>query len=178
MGTTEPSPERSEMTLGDAEWHRINPRYVWVLRSSLLSYVGFLVLLPWFFVLATEALVGPWMAWLTGVVLLVFVVLMVVWVPRRVRYTRYSRRPLEMHMRMGYLWRNTISVTINRIQHMEVTQGPMERLLGLSTLVLYTAGGFQSDLKLPGLTTADAHELKAQLLHQVGNEDAPEETSE
>lgn len=180
METTDPlNRSDDEPTLLDAaSWQHIDPRYRWVLRFGLAVRAGFLTLLPGFGIVVAQIPPGYWVAWLTGVIWLVAVLLMVVWVPRRVHFTQYLLRPLEMHMRTGYWWRVTTSVGINRIQHIELTQGPLERSLGLSTLVLYTAGGYQSDLKLPGLATADAHGLKTQLVHQLASEDETGEIRE
>jgi len=90
------------------------------------------------------------------------------WVPKRARNTRYLLRELDVHVQRGLWWRKTTSVGINRVQHLELTQGPLERMLGLSRLILYTAGGIQSDLVIPGLATKTAAQLKIQLLKAAG----------
>ena len=67
-----------------------------------------------------------------------------------------------------------VSVSFNRIQHLEVRQGPIERAYGLATLAIYTAGTFSSDLQIPGLTLAKAQQLKTQLLNNINMEDVNE----
>lgn len=148
------------------EWQPISPRYATALRLHSLIYAAALLALPHFF---PTLPISVW--WFTAATVLLFAFILLRWVPRRVRFTRYLMRDLDMHMQTGYWWRNTTSVAINRIQHLEVTQGPLERMLRLSKLVLYTAGGSQSDLKLPGLDPDTAHRLKMQLLHQITQEE-------
>ncbi|MFW5948277.1 MAG: PH domain-containing protein, partial [Halolamina sp.] len=43
------------------------------------------------------------------------------------------------------------------------TRSPLERLLGLSTLVVYTAGSRGADVTIPGLTPEHASTLQQRL---------------
>ena len=156
-------------------WQSVSPRYATELRINILIYSALLIAFPWLIYFLEKdfplnVIIAANIAALTAFAFLAFV-----WVPKRVRFTQYLLRELDMNMRKGCWWRTTISLGINRIQHMEVTQGPVERWLGLSKLTLYTAGGHQSDLKLPGLETAEAKKLKVQLLKQVAREEVDEE---
>lgn len=160
-------------TLDDEPWQPVSPRYATQLRIYLLIYGAVFSALPWF-LMSLEGEVRAWTALVSGGLGLLFLALIVFWVPRRVRHTQYLLRQLDMHMRTGLLWRRTTSVGINRIQHMEVTQGPLERGLGLSRLVLYTAGGMKSDLVLPGLPSETARRLKVKIL---GSPERPESES-
>lgn len=162
-------------SLDDETWQPVSPRYATELRINLLIYGVLLIALPWGLYLLDRGLPIKFISATSAVVLVVFTFLAVVWVPKRVRYTQYLLRELDMNMRKGCWWRTTTSLGINRIQHMEVTQGPIERWLGLSKLALFTAGGNQSDLKLPGLEIADAKKLKARLLKLVAREELDEE---
>jgi membrane protein YdbS with pleckstrin-like domain len=156
----------------EQNWHPISSRYVTELRIHLGLTAIFLVLLAGmgrFWGLGAEAY------WVAAGLAVAFILLGFVWAPRRFRYTRYLRRELDMNMQSGYWWHKTISVPINRMQHLEISQGPIQRLLKLNTLVIYTAGGGQSDLKLPGLTDEMAHQLKASLLKQIVDEDSAAE---
>ncbi len=53
-----------------------------------------------------------------------------------------------------------ITIPFNRIQHTEISRGPIERKYELSTLKIYTAGGSTSDLSIPGLEAEEAEQLK------------------
>lgn len=149
-------------TLEDEPWQAVSPRYGTQLRIQLLAYGTVLSATSWLLGAAQAQL--AWLQVLAIAVAALFLVLIVIWVPRRVRHTRYLLRRLDVHLRTGLLWRRITSVAINRVQHLEITQGPLERSLGLSRLVVYTAGGVKSDLVLPGLPMDTARRLKVQIL--------------
>ena len=66
----------------------------------------------------------------------------------------------------------TLSVLPHRrIQQIDVRRGPIERRLGLATLVLRSAAA-TTDATLPGLADADAVDLRAALLARAGLDDA------
>ncbi len=163
--------------LDDQPWQLISPRYQTVLRTRLLAVGLPLALAPWFPVLVFKHPVVMWSTAICILVSAVFALLLFFWVPRKVRRTNYLLRQLDLHLRTGYMWHKAISVAINRIQHTEITQGPIERLCGLSTLAVYTAGGHQSDLKIPGLEQDIAQRLKAYLTEQIIEEE-PEDGSD
>ncbi len=51
----------------------------------------------------------------------------------------------------GYWFHVDTIVPFVRVQHIDVSQGPVERLCGVSTLTVHTAGTFNSVVDLPGL---------------------------
>ena len=55
-----------------------------------------------------------------------------------------------------------------RIQHTDVSQGPLERRYGIGTLKLYTAGSRHTRIELPGLNHDDAIALRDALLAEGG----------
>ncbi|MDO3386350.1 PH domain-containing protein [Gilvimarinus sp. SDUM040013] len=153
-------------------WLPIDPSYKSVLRITvtlnlLIPIVGCIVVL----LLNIEPLLLIVKIVLALCVSLVLV-LCGIWIPRRVKRTEYLLRELDVHKRTGYWWHATSSAGNNRIQHIEVTQGPLERLYGLSKLVLYTAGGGQSDIKIPGLPSETAHRLKNYLTERITAEES------
>lgn len=148
-------------------WQAVSPHYKTALRIRLLLVAAIVFAL----VLMANYFEPVPARWVSLPLVLCFAYFTLVWIPRRARFTRYLLRELDVHLQTGYWWRKTTSVAINRIQHLELTQGPIERWLTLNSLVLYTAGGSQSDLKLPGLDAAVAQHIKAQLLNQIAEED-------
>ncbi len=83
------------------------------------------------------------------------------------------RVPLRRHAARGYdlgtdrlrvvrgLWfRSDTVVPFGRVQHIDVTQGPLERGYGLATLVVHTAGTHNASVSLPGLAQDDAAEMR------------------
>jgi len=72
----------------------------------------------------------------------------------------YALREKDLTYRKGWIFYSVTTIPFNRIQHTEVSQGPLERKYKLSTLKIYTAGGSTSDLSVPGLETDEAAQLR------------------
>ncbi len=88
-----------------------------------------------------------------------------------VRFKGYKIRAKDIHYKRGWISRSLTSVPFNRIQHVEIAQGMVDRWMGLATLKVYTAGGSQSDLSIPGLTYAKASKLRQFLLQKIGSDE-------
>lgn len=73
----------------------------------------------------------------------------------------YMLREYDITYTTGLIWQKEITITYNRIQHIEVSQGPIEKLFKLSSLQLFTAGGQKSDMEISGLKPETAQKIKA-----------------
>ncbi|MFW6246478.1 MAG: PH domain-containing protein, partial [Tangfeifania sp.] len=69
----------------------------------------------------------------------------------------------------GLITYKVTSVPLNRIQHVEINQGVLAKILGLSSVNIYTAGGTSSDLSIPGLREEEAQKLKAFLSGKISD---------
>ncbi|MDP9101997.1 MAG: PH domain-containing protein [Actinomycetota bacterium] len=81
---------------------------------------------------------------------------------RRVRAWGYAEREDDLLVRRGVLVRRLTVVPYGRMQFIEVTAGPVDRIFGLSTVQLHTAAA-ASDARIPGLDVAEATRLRDQL---------------
>ncbi len=72
----------------------------------------------------------------------------------------YAIRQKDVSYKSGLIWFSMTSVPLNRIQHCEVSQGPLGRLFELASVRVYTAGGSSSDLSIRGLKKEQAHRLR------------------
>jgi uncharacterized protein len=80
------------------------------------------------------------------------------------RYWRYRAGRGGIEIWSGVAWRQAVAVPRSRIQHIDVSQGPVERSYGLATLSVYTAGTEHSKVDLPGLDHGVALALRDALL--------------
>lgn len=80
------------------------------------------------------------------------------------RHASYLVAPIGIEIRRGVLWRRTINIGRSRVQHTDVSQGPLERRFGLATLRIYTAGTDHAKVDLPGLEHAVALRIRDHLL--------------
>lgn len=101
-------------------------------------------------------------AWTIMVVLGLWLAL--TWPARAYRHTSFRVDEQGIEIRRGVFWRDVVSVPRSRVQHIDVSQGPLERRYGLGTLVIYTAGTDHARVALDGLEHGRAMQLRALLL--------------
>ncbi|HEX7117750.1 MAG TPA: PH domain-containing protein [Longimicrobiales bacterium] len=92
--------------------------------------------------------------------------------PARYRAWGFAVRDDDLVVRRGALWRTTSVVPHTRIQHVDTRHGPIERRLGLSHVVVHTAGSAGASLRIPGLSLDDAESLRDRLAALSGGDDA------
>ena len=129
-----------------------------VVSSVLFVGVGVLHLLV---LLSAWASVGITVAAI--LIALGFMVSARAWPP--VEYHRISYRVDEhgVEIRRGVVFRRLIAVPRSRLQHTDISEGPIERRYGLATLVLHTAGSANSSISLRGLARGTAVHLREAL---------------
>lgn len=81
---------------------------------------------------------------------------------------RYRRWGFDIEEDALFLVRGVItqvdtSVPYVRVQHTDTQRGPVERAIGLSSVVVYTAGTRGADIRIPGLRPERASALREQL---------------
>jgi membrane protein YdbS with pleckstrin-like domain len=105
-----------------------------------------------------------------GVLIGLQMLLAVIWPGLEYRYFRYAVRDRDLWVQQGVLFRSWSCIPFDRIQHVDTRQGPLERILGLSRLQVYTAAGVSADGSVPGLAHEDASRLR-DALAQRGSDD-------
>lgn len=106
-------------------------------------------------------LIGPALAGaLAAAVLLWQLLLLLLWPRLAWANFRYEVREHDLLVQSGVLFRRWSSVPLTRIQYVDTEQGPLERILGLAHLKVYTAAGMSADGSLPGLDLAEAQRLR------------------
>jgi membrane protein YdbS with pleckstrin-like domain len=82
---------------------------------------------------------------------------------RRFQNWGYCRLGNELHIAHGTLTHIETSIAFHRVQHIDVSQGPIERMCGVMRLVLNTAGTMNSRISLPGLSRETAEALRDEI---------------
>lgn len=75
-------------------------------------------------------------------------------------------RRFDVSTRRGVISRTTTSVPFSRVQHVTVQRGVLNRLFGLSTVVIYTAGAVSVDAKVDGLDPERADWLRQDIINR------------
>jgi hypothetical protein len=91
--------------------------------------------------------VGAWLWWLIG---------------RRVRAVGFAERSDDLLVTSGIMFRRLVVVPYGRMQLVDVTAGPVDRWLGITTVQLHTAAA-TTDASIPGLLPDQAAALRDRL---------------
>ncbi len=80
----------------------------------------------------------------------------------------YAVRAHDVVHKHGVWWRTVTTIPFNRMQHCEISQGPVQNIFGLATLRVFTAGGTSSDLTIDGLEHEEAKKIKGFITGKIG----------
>lgn len=67
----------------------------------------------------------------------------------------------------GWLFHTDTVVPFVRVQHIDVTRGPVDKLFGTASLVVHTAGTHNSIVVLPGLSPTRAAEIREEIRSEI-----------
>jgi membrane protein YdbS with pleckstrin-like domain len=163
--------QQPDPPVADGEEHALDPRVIpmrrigwWIFTAVVAAFACIGLLSAW---LIADAMPG----WLGMMLPLVWlgVVLAGVWHAQRwpvleYQHTRYRVDEQRIEIRRGVYFRVVISVPRSRVQHTDVSQGPLERRFGLGTLVIHTAGTDHAVVPLAGLEHGLALRIREHLL--------------
>jgi len=83
-------------------------------------------------------------------------------IPRQVRAMGYLEKQDDLLLRRGILFRHQVAVPYGRIQYVDIRQGPLQRLFGITYIVITTAGGGTAST-FEGLEMDEAERLRDEL---------------
>jgi uncharacterized protein len=146
--------------MGDEQpWLHPSPG-LWRMRRAEVVTIS--VVLAAFFGLLFLASVSP-LAGLVSVLVVAALGTVLSWfMRRRFRAWRYQERHEDLIVARGVMVQRLSVVPYGRMQFVEVTAGPVERIFGLSTVKLHTAAA-ASDARIPGLEREEAARLRDRL---------------
>ena len=140
------------------EFRKLDPRFVaaqqvvgWSVFAAVIGTLAVLFGLAWW----TGEQGLRWLLWTLGLlaatVAPILIWLAAVWPGLAYRHYAYRIDESGIEIVSGAIFRRVTSVPRSRVQHTDVSQGPIERRFGLGTLVIYTAGTQFARVSLPGL---------------------------
>ncbi|MES2523182.1 MAG: PH domain-containing protein [Gemmatimonadota bacterium] len=152
--------EAAERDIGpivSGDWEKHDPRYLTLERQAGALSSLFMTL-----VLGAIATIAIMFSELPARFHTPLIVVVSVLAALHIWWKQYRPRRLYEHasfrvdddgieIRRGILFRSIISVPRSRVQHTDVSQGPLERRHGLGTLLIYTAGVSHAVVPLPGI---------------------------
>jgi membrane protein YdbS with pleckstrin-like domain len=93
-------------------------------------------------------------------------VLQIVYNAKRYHRWGYQVRELDVVIESGVWWRTRRCVPRARVQHVDISSGPIDRSLGLVNVELFVAGGIGAVASIHGLSPLAAEALREALVGQ------------
>lgn len=90
-----------------------------------------------------------------------------VWPKIEFRHYRWRLDDQSLEIHCGVWWKHRISIPLGRVQHADVSQGPLLRKFDLGVLTVHTAGTAESKIELKGLAHSTALKLRDRLVEQA-----------
>jgi uncharacterized protein len=156
---TEQSMDHAFAPAGES-WQPVSDRLATARRITVL-----LVAVPFCAAILLAAAVFPdGRLPLLGIALLIVLVTAWSWwlIGRRVRSFGYAERADDLLVTSGIMFRRLVVVPYGRMQLVDITAGPIDRLLGVVIVQLHTAAA-STDAHIPGLPPAEAAGLRDRL---------------
>jgi len=150
-------PEADQM-----EMNALEPAYKMIryISSAIIAFV--MITISWTIVWLQPGL-NPY-GYIVATFITLFAWWMIVYNGISFSYLSYAIREKDITYKSGWLWKSMTTIPFNRVQHCDIKQGILDRQFGLSKLTIYTAGGQNTDLEIPGLLPETAEKLKAYIL--------------
>ena len=150
----------------DVKLQKIDERYyTQVLYESLfIAFIGVIV--------ASLATILPGVLSVTYVILVITAVLLLMFAIGYLRHRQaqklgYGVCEHEFLMEKGLWWHKRTSLPYSRLQHVSLSQGPLQRHFNLFTLKCFSAGSGSAEIELPGIEQHTAENLRQHLLAQA-----------
>lgn len=82
----------------------------------------------------------------------------------------YAFRQHDVLYKSGIISETTTIIPYNRIQHVALHEGFLSRMFGLASVEIFTAGGGDSDIEIPGIEKEQAQKIKQLLMTKLSTE--------
>jgi membrane protein YdbS with pleckstrin-like domain len=142
-----------------AQWLRPSTRLLTMRRAQVATLTAPVAVLAGVLVGLTEE---SWAGAAAGAAVLALGLAGERFARRRVGAWGYAERDDDLLVRRGILFSRMSVVPYGRMQFIDVTAGPFERVFGLATVRMHTAAA-ASDARIPGLEGAEAARLRDRL---------------
>ncbi|PKN72891.1 MAG: hypothetical protein CVU50_05025 [Candidatus Cloacimonetes bacterium HGW-Cloacimonetes-3] len=144
----------------------INLKKLWHLMNSFWFILGAIVLLLLVLFSEEPVLMSIFLA-----IWLFFYLIIAIYLSAFYNTLEYSVENNTVRLKKGVFWRIRTTVPYSKITNIDVTQGPIERMYGLSHLKIQTAGasgaqGAPAELIMSGIRDSEA--LKDMIMSRIG----------
>jgi len=130
---------------------------MFIIWGIVLAIIGTALLVLLIFIPKTEGKIA------VSVIIAIFTIIMscvAIWISRYFKSIVFSVDDDAVRMSLGVVWKRQVTVPYRKITNVDVVRGPLERLYGLGTLHIQTAGaggadGARAEVVMSGLKDLD-----------------------
>ncbi|MFP9115484.1 PH domain-containing protein [Flavobacterium sp. RHBU_3] len=149
----------------DAELTPVHPQYLKVVWFNIALVYGIIAIgagVAFYFI---EDIKPYWVYIMLGyaLVLVTNIIVQVI----NFRNKGFAFREHDVIYRSGAISTTTTIIPYTRVQHVAEHEGIVSRMLGLSSIEIFTAGGAGSDIRIPGLEKVHAAAVKKLLVGKI-----------
>lgn len=158
-----------DVTLPRSEWTPLpaRARALFLLTNGFWFGITGIVIAAGLFVLLSIGLDQGWF-WPVAVLIGALGIAMGLYRGHKVhRNFRWRLDETGLGIRSGHMWMKDIRVPIQRVQHLNLSRGPLQRGRTLANLTVYTAGTAHSSVKLPNMDDALAEHIREYLSSRI-----------
>lgn len=150
----------------EVEFKYINRKYLKVILINItfvyLSLLSVVFFLEYKNILGLEE-VTFWLFLFITILFIYTIFIKIIGFKRR----KFLVREKDISYKKGVFYKKITTVPFNRIQHVEIDQGPISRFFNLASLSVFTAGDSSDDLKVNGLLKDEAQQIKEYISNQI-----------
>ncbi len=107
--------------------------------------------------------------WFGGIIIFIFL-LVAIYIPAFFKTLEYTIDAEGVKLKKGVFWRRRTTVPFSKITNIDITQGPLERMLGFSRIHIQTAGSNSSETRKAELLMdgiRDCEALRTLIMRQI-----------
>jgi len=128
-------------------------RSLWLLIWAIWFIIGLMAL-------AILMVANPLVFGLIIFIWLITMILILLWIPAFYNSLQYTIEDDYVRSDSGVFWKKHVTVPFNKITNIDITEGPLQRMFGIGTIHLQTAGaggqqGPKAELRLLGIRNLD-----------------------
>ncbi len=153
-------------------YHPLERKYLVTKRISLIISFAILLMILTSLFIFIEEIQSPIIIY-SSVSAIIFLMIFS-WIGTNISFSfsGYALRDKDILVRNGWLVRKIKILPLNRVQHVSVQSGPLERKFGLASVSVFTAGTGSADFTVRGITQTTAQQIKDWISIQI-NEHNP-----
>lgn len=137
------------------------------IKKAWLLYRCFNILIILLLMLISSLLVSKfiptylWLTWLVFGLGFLYESLTILLIPYHYKFWRYQITANYVYLQSGFFFRKHTTIPINRVQNVNLNQGPILRIFKLQAVAIVTAA---TDFTIDGITEVEANALSQQII--------------